>query len=295
MTLNSMTGFARHSGSSGALRWTWELRSVNGKSLDIRLRLPPGYEDLEPKCRKIAGEALSRGNVQISLNLERDSGASAVSLNEAVLNTVCEAIRKIDRQVETAPSTAAQILALRGVLEIAEPQISDEAATENRRALLESLEAALKALIDHRAVEGAALASLLSGQISAITDLAEQAEADPSHTSDAILIKLKAQLEQLTKSETILDPARLHQETALLATKADVREEIDRLNAHCRAARDLLAAGSPVGRKLEFLAQEFNRETNTLCSKSNAVSLTAIGLELKAVIDQFREQSLNVE
>ncbi len=290
-----MTGFARHSGSADGLRWVWELRSVNGKGLDVRLRLPSGYEDLETKCRKIAGEMLSRGNVQISLNLERESGASAVSVNEAALSTVCEAIRKIDKDMEAAPSTAAQILALRGVLETAEPEDSDKSAATRRLVLLDGLETALKALVDHRATEGASLASVLSGQLDAVEQLAKSAEADPSHAPDTILVKLTTQIEQLMKSDTALDSTRLHQEAALLATKADVREEIDRLNAHCQAARDLLAAGSPVGRKLEFLAQEFNRETNTLCSKSNAVSLTAIGLELKAVIDQFREQSLNVE
>ena len=161
--------------------------------------------------------------------------------------------------------------------------------------MIDGLSETLQALIAHRVSEGEALASLLSGQIDAIADLTAKAEADPSHVPEMILEKLKSQVERLVADGTRLDPARLHQEAAMLATKVDVREELDRLNAHCKAARGLVSDESPVGRKLEFLAQEFNREANTLCSKSNAVSLTAIGLELKAVIDQFREQSLNVE
>ena len=290
-----MTGFARHAGSSGTLRWVWELRSVNGKGLDIRLRLPPGCEHLEPAVRKQAAEALSRGNLQISLSLERDSQASNVVVNESVLKAVTEAVRSLDTQLETVPSSAAEILSLRGVLETAEPSMSEDARKAADLAILESFGEALQALAQHRGNEGSALATVLSGQVDKVAELTETAETDPSHTPAAIFERLNAQIGELASSDTALDPARLHQEAAVLATKADVREELDRLKAHCHAARELIAAGSPVGRKLEFLAQEFNREANTLCSKSNAVSLTAIGLELKAVIDQFREQSLNVE
>lgn len=290
-----MTGFAGGSGGVGALRWTWELRSVNGKGLDIRLKLPPGHEYLDPAVRKVANAALSRGNIQISLSVERDQQVSLLAVNDSALATIMDVIEKIDNVAETAPSTAAQVLALRGVMETVEPLASDEEQAVVNQALLEDFDSVLTGLVEHRAAEGAALSSILLGHVNAITELIARAEADPSHTPDAIRDKLMGQIDQLAAGDVGLDPARLHQEASLLATKADVREELDRLKAHCDAAGDLIAVGSPVGRKLEFLSQEFNREANTLCSKSNAVSLTAIGLELKTVIDQFREQILNVE
>ncbi|MGI9353617.1 MAG: YicC/YloC family endoribonuclease [Rhizobiaceae bacterium] len=295
MKLFSMTGFARQSGSVDTQHWTWELRSVNGKGLDIRLRLPLGYEHLEADVRKIANANLSRGNVQISLSLECDAQATYLTVNEAALGVVTNAIRSIDGELETALSSAAQILALRGVMETTEPLVADETKEAANAVLKAGFEEALDALAQHRASEGKALAGVLIAHIDTIEKLTAQAEADPSHTSEAILEKLGTQIGRLTTNDTALDPVRLHQEAALLATKADIREELDRLIAHCKAARDLIDTGSPVGRKLEFLSQEFNREANTLCSKSNAVSLTATGLELKAVIDQFREQILNVE
>jgi len=290
-----MTGFARHTGGAEGVRWTWELRSVNGKGLDIRLRLPSGYEHLDPPVRKIANAALSRGNTQISLSVERDQQASMLAINDSALATVVSAIEKIDSSAETAPSTAAQILALRGVMETVEPQTSDERQAAISEALLVDFDTALSNLVEHRSAEGSALSSVLLGHIDTIARLTSQAGGDPSRSPTAIRDKLVKQVDQLSANDVSLDPSRLHQEAALLATKADIREELDRLSAHCDAARDLIANGSPVGRKLEFLSQEFNREANTLCSKSSAVSLTTIGLELKTVIDQFREQILNVE
>ncbi len=290
-----MTGFARNEGRSGSTQWSWEMRAVNGKGLDVRLRLPPGTEHLEQVFRKACAGSLARGNVQVALTMAHNGGEVAPTVNSQALQRVLSAINEIDENAETARSSAAQILALRGVLDVSEPQLSDEEGAVLDEALTVSFNETLKSLNEHRAVEGRALAEVLLGHIEKIQELTAQAEADPARSAKAIAERMSDQVGKLMGAGSELDEARLHQEVALLATKADIREELDRLAAHSTAARDLIASGSPVGRKLEFLAQEFNRECNTLCSKSNAVSLTAIGLELKVVIDQFREQILNVE
>ncbi|MEL6784410.1 MAG: YicC/YloC family endoribonuclease [Pseudomonadota bacterium] len=293
MSLRSMTGFARHQSEDGS--FAWELRSVNGKGLDVRLRLPTGSDGLEPLARDLCRKTLGRGNVQVALTIERPAGGPKLQLNEDHLSTVLDALAKIDARADTRPSSAAEILSLRGILEPSEEEGSDEKAQERNKTWLKGLEAALAALQEHRGKEGRALEAVFEVQLNTIEALRLRAEADPSHQPNALFEKLSAQVNAMLESGADMDPQRLHQEAAILATKADVREELDRLAAHVVAARELIAGGSPVGRKLEFLAQEFNREANTLCSKSSSTALTAIGLELKVVIDQFREQVLNVE
>ena len=293
--LASMTGFARTDGAHGAVRWTWELRSVNGKGLDIRPRLPNGFDALEAPLRKLIGDRLTRGNVSVTLNVQREAGQSTLVVNEAVLASVVAAMRQVGTQIEAAPPTLDGILSFRGVLE-SQDVSEDEAELEaQRHAVLESLSTALDGLVAMRAREGEAIAGVLRGHVDAIAKLTDAAERCPSHQPQAILARLEEQVRNLTSNFDDFDPQRLHQEAVLLATKADIREELDRLVAHVDAARALLDGGGAVGRKLDFLAQEFNRETNTLCSKSNDKDLTAIGLELKAVVDRLREQIQNLE
>ncbi|WP_430512411.1 YicC/YloC family endoribonuclease [Pannonibacter phragmitetus] len=296
MALASMTGFARVEGSLGAVRWHWELRSVNGKSLDLRFRLPPGMEELEAQLRERCGKVLARGNVSISLSVQREQGDAVLTINEAALEAVLHAVQLLKRRLpEAVPPSLDGILAHKGVLELREP-VEDEAA---RAALIAALAAsfdeALNGLSAMRKAEGTAIGAVLDGQLAAIAAATDAAERHPARTAEAIRDRLAAQVAALLEAAPALDPQRLHQEAVLLATRADIREELDRLAAHVAAARKLLADGGPVGRKLDFLAQEFNREANTLCSKSNDVALTAIGLELKSVIDQMREQIQNLE
>lgn len=296
MALASMTGFARVEGSEGDTRWTWELRSVNGKNLDLRLRLPTGMEELEGELKARAARVLSRGNVSANLSLQRAQGEAVLSVNEAALEAVLRAIQVLHRRMpDAAPATLDGILAHKGVLELKEPEEDEAAQQALLRAVAASFDVALSALADMRALEGESIALVLSAHLDTIEAATRAAEALPARQTEAIKARLKALVEELVDAVPALDPQRLAQEAALLATKADVREELDRLAAHVSAARKLIADGGPIGRKLDFLAQEFNREANTLCSKSNDVALTSIGLELKAVIDQLREQVQNLE
>ncbi len=290
-----MTGFARTNGETAGVVWSWEIRSVNGKGLDLRLRLPPGFDGLEAAVRKAAAERFSRGNLQVSLTLTGGPSTAVPTINDAALTQVLSAIKAIDDRAGTSPSSAAQILGLRGVLELVEPTLDADQHQVLETALLSGAIQALDELKDHRLQEGKAMAGILFGHLDAVDSLRKRAEADPGTQPEAIKSRLVEQITKLLEESVKLDSDRLHQEAALLATRADIREELDRLEAHVTAGRGLVESGSPAGRKLEFLAQEFNRETNTLCSKSSAVSLTETGLEMKVVIDQFREQVLNVE
>ena len=296
MSLSSMTGFARVEGAEGGARWHWELRSVNGKGLDLRLRLPPGFEALEPKLKAIAQGAMKRGNVQANLQLTRENAANVPRLNEDVLKGVLAAVSRLrDHQIYLSDSTAEGILSLKGVMEMGEAEESEEARAALEEALAASFADAVKALASARDEEGAKLAALLEGQVKRIEELTGEAAASPAASAEVMRERLKRQVEELLGASPALNEERLAQEAALLATKADVREELDRLGAHVEQARDLLASDEPVGRRLDFLTQEFNREANTLCSKAADVALTRIGLELKTVIDQLREQVQNVE
>lgn len=295
MTLQSMTGFSRSEGEIGRFRWSWELRSVNGKGLDLRFRLPPGLEALEAECRTVAGAAFTRGNIQIGLTLTTlDERVEAV-INEEALAALLALKVRLGDAIDPAPLTFSALLGMRGIIDFREPAEAPEAAEARSVALLGSFREAVEALRAMREREGAALADVLLGHVAKIEDLALKVEADPSRQPAEIARRLQAQVDALLAASQSLDRDRLHAEAALIATKADLREEIDRLKAHVAAARELIEGGGPIGRKLDFLAQEFNRESNTICSKSNASAVTAHGLELKVVIDQFREQVQNLE
>ncbi|MCO6177754.1 YicC/YloC family endoribonuclease [Ciceribacter sp. RN22] len=296
MALQSMTGFARSEGTSGRYRWAWELRSVNGKGLDIRLRLPSGMEALEVEARHRLSEALSRGNLQVTLSVTISENRVEAVVNEEALAAVLKLRDALGSSVvDPSPMRLDALLNIRGLVEFREAVDSEEIIAARDAAILDGLSRAIAALGDMRRREGEALGRLLSGHVDKIEELARRVEADPSRSPEEIARKLEAQLQALLESAPSLDRDRLHAEAALLATKADLREEIDRLKAHVAAARELLTEGGPIGRKLDFLAQEFNRESNTICSKSNAVAVTSAGIELKVVIDQFREQVQNLE
>ncbi|EPX78371.1 YicC/YloC family endoribonuclease [Salipiger mucosus] len=293
----SMTGFATSSGEHAALRWTWELRGVNGKGLDLRLRLPEGHEALEPDVRARAGKRLQRGNVQIALKLQGREEDAGAQLDEAALAGVLDAMVRIQRAaegqgLEMAPSSAAQIVALRGVM-TGTRQIADAEAL--RVTLLKDFDTALAAFVAAREREGAALAEVIVSQLDTIAELTSQAETIAGARRDEQAERMRIALARVMENTEGVDEARIAQELALIAVKADVTEEIDRLQAHVTAARELLTEEGAVGRRLDFLMQEFNREANTLCSKSGSVPLTQVGLALKTAIDQTREQVQNVE
>ena len=295
MTVASMTGFAESAGGHGGLRWRCEAKSVNGRSLDMRLRTPPGYDGLEPPARRLACERFARGSFQISLTVEPEVNMRGLSIDAVALASAVKIAREIAAETGMAPARVDGILALKGVIVQDEAEVLDEAARGARdAAILESLSVALDMLAKARGSEGAKLAALLGSQIDEIEKLTAEAAALAAAQPAALKARLESQLAELLAGAPV-PPERLAQEVALLATRADVREELDRLTAHVQDARALMAQGKGVGRKLDFLAQEFNREANTLCSKSSDIALTRTGLALKAVIDQFREQSQNVE
>lgn len=290
-----MTGFARTEGQAGALSWVWEVRSVNGRGLDLRMRLAPGFEGLEPRIREIAARRLTRGSLTINLNVKRSGGVTQLRLNEPALAQVLVALEAVRARVATAPLQAEALLAIRGVLEAEDTEESAEETQARQTAILASLDGAFESLVAMRAQEGRRLAVVLESQFAAIADLVARVAASPAHTPEAMRQKLKDQIARILGEAPALDEARLYQEAALLATRADVQEELKRLSAHVAAARSLLQSQEPAGRKLDFLAQEFNREANTLCSKSADTDTTRMGLDLKAVIEQMREQVQNIE
>jgi uncharacterized protein (TIGR00255 family) len=299
MRLQSMTGFARTEGrvecGAGSGKWTWELRSVNSKGLEVRFRLPPGFEGGENEFRRAIGARLTRGNIQAALQFERDAGDTVPVINQAALEAVLAAISRIGRELGSPPPAAEAILQIRGVMETGEGEVSAEELEVRNSAVMNGLAAAADALVKARSAEGKSICAVLAGHVDAISALVDKVEGDPSRTPEAIRERLQGQLAVLLADPTGIDPQRLHQEAAILATKADLREEIDRLRTHVQAARTLLSGPGPAGRKLDFLAQEFNRECNTICSKSNAAAVTTCGLEMKVLIDQFREQVQNIE
>ncbi|KAB0680666.1 YicC/YloC family endoribonuclease [Aureimonas leprariae] len=296
MPVASMTGFARIEEQTPSGSFAWELRSVNGKGLELRLRLPPGFEALEPEIRRLASARLARGNVQVALTVAKPDERLRFTINETMLAEVLALSGKLVANGDAATPTADGLLAIRGIIEPAEAGTVEEVRSEARNeAALAAFSRALDALATARQEEGAAIARVLRERLATIADLTAQAEADPARRPAAIFERLRAQVAHLLGTDAALDEGRLHAEAALLATRADVSEELDRLRAHVEAAAKLIDGGGPVGRRLDFLSQEFNRESNTLCSKSNATSLTAIGLELKVIVDQFREQVQNIE
>jgi uncharacterized protein (TIGR00255 family) len=295
MALSSMTGFARTHGVSSSYAWAWEIKAVNGKGLDVRLRLPAGWDAIEAPIRSRAAETLSRGSIQASLTVERSGAAPAVRVNTAVLDAVLGAARQLARRIEASPPTLDGLLSLKGVLEISDTEESEEEKRSAETAVTAGFADAIAALAEMRRHEGAALARVLSVRLGEIAALAQRAELVPGRRPEAIRARLAEQVATLLAQSDRFDPDRLHQEAILIATKADVREELDRLAAHVAQAQALIEQGGAIGRRLDFLAQELNREANTLCAKANDVELTNIGLELKAAVEQFREQVQNVE
>ncbi len=300
MGIKSMTGFARSEGvaQNAALSWVWELRTVNGKGLDIRLRLPSGLDALEPKVRQAAAGHLARGNLNVVLTIGFTDSASGYRVNEDFLD---ELIAVANRKASSlpagiGPASLDGLIAVRGVVEPADPTPkSDEDLAARTTALLAGLDEAFDSLVQARRDEGQHLAGMLAGQLAEMESLTAEAKATAATQPEALKARIKTQVDTMLEVSPALPEERLAQEAALLAPKADVREELDRLAAHIAQGRDLLTKGSPCGRRLEFLSQEFNREANTLCSKSTDSDLTKVGLNLKAVIDQFREQIQNVE
>jgi uncharacterized protein (TIGR00255 family) len=291
-----MTGFARKEGAIAGFTWTWELKSVNGRNLDIRCRLPGGYDALEQFARNTAAEILKRGNVNASLTLNLQEKTGTFRINEAALGQIEKIITDMRQRFDAAPPRIDGILGLRGILEVDEPAPTTEEQETRQQVLQQGLVEAFKQLQAMRRVEGARLQTLVEGHLAEIERLCGQASQIAASQPESLRKRLSEQLAELLSSNgASLNEERLAQEVALLATKADVREELDRLAAHVQAVRDLLRQGGAIGRKLDFLCQEFNREANTLCSKAADLALTAIGIDLKATIEQLREQIQNIE
>lgn len=291
MAISSMTGFARAAGPEPLRAWTWELRSVNGRGLEVRSRFPSGLDHLEPAVRAAVAKRLVRGNVSVTLTLSQAEAGARMRLNRTALDDVLAIVRELQGHVaDVAAPRIDGLLALRGVLEAGE-----ETKLPDEKPLLAGLDEALAALARVRNEEGGRLETLMAGHLDQIDELTRNAAKCAGAQPAAIKARLQTKLDELLGGAPALPPERLAQEAALLATRADVREEIDRLNAHIAAARALFREGGAIGRKLDFLSQEFNREANTLCSKSDDMELTRIGLELKAVIDRLREQAANIE
>lgn len=293
----SMTGYATRRGAAAAQDWQWEIRSVNGKGLDLRLRLPD-LEGLDAAVRAAVAGVAVRGSVSVSLRLGRSAAGEGVRISPDGLEAALRALATVERMAQArgldlAPARAADLLSLRGVIETAPQEDAEDAPL--RAAVLADLAPLLADFAAMRGAEGAHIAAVLAEQVDRIAALtgaaAEAAEARRPEAATA----LQAALARVLDGAPGADPHRVAQELALIAVKSDVTEEIDRLRAHVAAARGLLAAGGPIGRKLDFLVQEFLREANTLCSKSGSVALTAIGLDLKHAIDQMREQIQNLE
>lgn len=294
--ISSMTGFARESGATQGVTWAWELKSVNGRGLDVRVRAPAGYEAIGEEARKAVSGVVARGTVNLSLMVQRGGDAKAMPrINAEALAAAHRDAMALAGALGLSPPSIDALLQLRGVVEASEPDTLPSA--ELTAGIGAGALKAASALAAARREEGAALRRILEGQIDRVELLVRQVADHPARTSEAIRARLQEQVQALLDGANApgFDHVRLHQEAALLATRADVREEIDRLMAHVAAVRSLLAEGGPIGRKLDFLAQEFGRESSTLCAKANHVELSRVGLELRTVIDQFREQVQNVE
>ncbi|MFC0283213.1 YicC/YloC family endoribonuclease [Camelimonas abortus] len=288
-----MTGFARTEGAAGGLSWVWEIRSVNGRSLDIRMRTPAGFDRCGEAARRAIAASVRRGACHVSLVVNRASQTPGVRVNLDVARKVLEAFATLERPPGVGPLTMDAVLAVRGVVEAVD---ADAAPDDAAYAAIESSAGEMvAAMVAMRAAEGAALEQVLRGQLDQMATLVEAAENAPGRRPEAIRARLGQQLAMLAGAPVALDPQRLHQEAMLMASRADIREELDRLKTHVAAARALLDEGGPVGRRLDFLAQELSREANTLCAKAGDPGLTATGLELKTVVEQFREQVQNVE
>jgi uncharacterized protein (TIGR00255 family) len=295
MTLKSMTGFARADGVHGDTSWSWEARSVNGRSLELRLRLPAGFEALEIRARGLAQEKLARGNCTLNLGVRREGGTTEIRLNEGALAQARAVAERAQALTDLKAPRLDTLLSMRGVVDAAEPAESEEAQAALHHALLAGLAHVLDELVSAREAEGERLQAVISRHLATIGILVERAGGAACRQPQAIAMRLAEQIVRLTEASAGLDPERIYQEALLLAAKADIQEELDRLRAHLAAANELILSDQPVGRKFEFLAQEFNREANTICSKASDIELSRAGIELKTVIDQLREQVQNIE
>lgn len=290
-----MTGFARTEGTDGGLAWAWELRSVNGRGLDLRFRLPPGFDALEPGLRDAAGKVLKRGNVTANLTIKREDTAR-LAPDPAALEAVLALALSLRARIPGSPLPRAEaLLALPGVLRQAAAEQTEEEAAATEAAVRAGFAQALDLLVTARHGEGARLAVTLAKQLDEIAALKQQSATEAADQPAAQRARMLENLQALLREQPSLPEDRIAQEVALLAARSDVREELDRLDAHIHAARALLAEAANIGRRFDFLVQEFNREANTLCSKSSSVALTATGLKLKATIEQLREQVQNIE
>jgi len=296
VAISSMTGFARTEGQSAGCSWTWEVRSVNGKGLEVRSRLPAGFEALEPQVRQRIAGTLKRGNIGANLTVAWIERPAGVRVNTEALHQIVALLPDIQRRLpDCLPPSPDGLLNLRGIIEIVDEQPTEETRAALDEAILDGLDQSLGSLAAMRRDEGARMATVLEGHLERIAGLCREANGLAAAQPAAIMARLVEQVGALISTIPALPEDRLAQEVALLATKADLREELDRLKAHHEAARALVAGGGPVGRKLEFLCQEFNREANTLCAKSVDVQLTRVGIDIKATIDQLREQVQNIE
>jgi uncharacterized protein (TIGR00255 family) len=297
MTIRSMTGFARSQGQATGAVWAWELKTVNAKGFDLRLRLPPGFDAVEAEARRMIGTVIGRGTVHAALDLARPDRIADVRINEPLLRSLAEKLTASAKSAGLPPPSMDALLGVRGVIEAVDPDESPEENEALSQAILSSLEEAIVGLCAMREREGGALQGILEDRIAGIGTLARQADQLPSRSAEAVRARLHKQIEDLLGSASAeqLDSQRLHQEAMMIAVKADIREELDRLASHVMQVSDLLKRGGAIGRRLDFLAQELSRETNTLCAKSNDMALTAIGIDLKTLVEQLREQVQNVE
>ena len=295
MTIASMTGFARSTSAHGNFTWAWELKSVNGKSFDAKLRLPQGMDHIEPLARAALMQGFKRGNVQAALSSAGNDAEEKIAINEQVLDNYIALAEKLHARIGGERPNTESFLTLKGVFEYAVTEVSEDEQAVRDAEILATLNEAITALAKARREEGARLLEILSAQVTRIEELTLAARDNPSRTPETIRARLKDQVTRLLETGATFDQERLHQEAVIIATRADIQEEVDRLIGHVEAARELLSSREPVGRKLDFLAQEFNREANTLCSKAGDKAMTTIGLELKTTIDQLREQVQNIE
>ena len=290
-----MTGFARIDGAEDGYNWVWELRSVNSRSLDVRLRLPNGMEHIETGARNMVSEQLTRGNVSVSLTLQKPPSRQEVLIKSEVLNQILQISKKLSEDHNVSPPSVDGLLAIRGVLEVRDEEENDQQLKNIEIAIFEGLSKGLDELVKNRYAEGERLVVSIGRHLDEIESLIAEASSIDEAQPAVILKRMREKINSLANELPALTEERLAQEAAILAVKADIREELDRISAHVEGGRELIESGSPVGRKLDFLCQEFNREANTVCSKSSDLNLTRLGLQLKAVIERLREQIQNIE
>ncbi len=295
MALSSMTGFARSHGASGPYAFEWELKSVNAKGFDLRLRLPQGWDELDAHAKKRAGELLARGTVYANLNVKRANAASTVRINEDVLSAIVKVAHELAGKIDAVAPSIDGLLGIKGVIEVVEPESNEDEDKAAKAAAAKAFDEALDNLVAMRRREGTSLGQILTQRLDEIEGLAKRAETAPGRKPEAVRARLAEQVAALLETTDRFDADRLSQEALLIAAKADIREELDRIASHLSQARELIGKGGPIGRRLDFLAQEFHREVNTTCSKSNDLELTNTGLEMKGVVEQFREQVQNLE